>query len=396
MKKTSILLSAALLVCGTLAAQVADPVIMTINGQDVPRSEFEYSYNKNNTDGVIDKKSVEEYVPMFVDYKLKVCAAVDARLDTLSSFKQEFATYRDEQIRPAFVTDEDIEREARKIYKDTQTRIDTSGGLFQAKHILLLLKQKASEEEQRQAKQRIDSIYAALLAGTPFDTLAVRHSQDPGSARQGGLLPWLAKGQTLPDFEKVMMSLGVGETSKPFLSPAGYHIVTLVGKQNFFPYDSVRADIRQFIERQRVREYIVNEKLDSLAKQQGTTVAEVLAAKQKELEAKDSNVKYLIQEYHDGLLLYEMQNRTVWDKAAKDSVALESYFKAHKKKYKWKEKRYVERWGKKLRKPKDYKDVLPEVTADYQKELEQQWLDQLRKTYPVELRQDIIATVNKH
>ena len=47
-------------------AQNADPVVMHINGKPVTRSEFEYSYNKNNSDGVIDKKTVKDYVPLFV------------------------------------------------------------------------------------------------------------------------------------------------------------------------------------------------------------------------------------------------------------------------------------------------------------------------------------------
>ena len=47
------------------SAQTLDPVIMTINGKRVTRSEFEYSFNKNNSDGVIDKKTVEEYVPLY-------------------------------------------------------------------------------------------------------------------------------------------------------------------------------------------------------------------------------------------------------------------------------------------------------------------------------------------
>ena len=52
---------AALLLSSVMTwAQGNDPVVMTVAGVDVPRSEFEYSYNKNNTDGVIDKKSVEE------------------------------------------------------------------------------------------------------------------------------------------------------------------------------------------------------------------------------------------------------------------------------------------------------------------------------------------------
>ena len=59
--------------CVALFAQSnTDPVVMTVAGVDVPRSEFEYSYNKNNTDGVIDRKSVEEYVELFINYKLKV------------------------------------------------------------------------------------------------------------------------------------------------------------------------------------------------------------------------------------------------------------------------------------------------------------------------------------
>ena len=58
----------------TMAYGQTDPTIMTINGKPVSRSEFEYSYNKNNADGVIDKKSVDEYVNLFINYKLKVQA----------------------------------------------------------------------------------------------------------------------------------------------------------------------------------------------------------------------------------------------------------------------------------------------------------------------------------
>ncbi len=75
---------------GVLYAQGNDPVVMKINGKDVPRSEFEYNFNKNNGENVVDKKTVDEYVDLFVNYKLKVEAALDARYDTLSSFKKEF------------------------------------------------------------------------------------------------------------------------------------------------------------------------------------------------------------------------------------------------------------------------------------------------------------------
>jgi len=95
--------SVALLFCAFVAHAQDDPTIMTINGRPVSRSEFEYSYNKNNTDNVVDKKTVAQYVELFVNYKLKVEAALAARLDTTQAFRNEFADYRDQQVRPGTV-----------------------------------------------------------------------------------------------------------------------------------------------------------------------------------------------------------------------------------------------------------------------------------------------------
>ena len=131
------LLAALLLAASYAGAQTTDPVVMTINGKPVLRSEFEYSYNKNNSETVVDKKNVDEYVPLFVNYKLKVLAAEAAGIDTTSSFRKEFLMYRDQQVRPTFINDNDVENEAKKIYKDTQTRVDANGGLAHAAHISL-------------------------------------------------------------------------------------------------------------------------------------------------------------------------------------------------------------------------------------------------------------------
>ncbi len=116
MKLKTILPVLALFVATPSFAQTSqDPVIMKINGQPVTRSEFEYSYNKNNSEGVIDKKTVDEYLDLFINYKLKVLAAEAEKMDTMSTFKTEFASYRDQQIRPAMITDADVEAEAHKI-----------------------------------------------------------------------------------------------------------------------------------------------------------------------------------------------------------------------------------------------------------------------------------------
>ena len=152
-----------LLVSAVALAQADDPVIMVINGQPVTRSEFEYSYNKNNSEGVIEKKSVEEYVDLFINYKLKVAAALDAHYDTLSSFRREFLQYRDQQIRPSFIDDSDVEKEARNIYDRTQHYVDSLGGLVNVSHILIRTDQKATTQEQNAARQKADSIYRACV-----------------------------------------------------------------------------------------------------------------------------------------------------------------------------------------------------------------------------------------
>ncbi len=330
-----------MLLSGSMAfAQNDDPTIMTINGQPVSRSEFEYSYNKNNSNGVIDKKTVKEYVDLFVNYKLKVCAALDAKLDTLSSFKKEFASYRDQQIRPSFITSSDVDAEAHKIYKETQERIDGAGGMVKPAHILILLKQKASADEQAKAKAKADSLYNVLKHGGNFAELAKKYSDDKGSAVNGGELPWLSKGQTVKAFENTVYSMKVGELHAPVLSDFGYHIIKLNGKQNFFPYDSLKNDIYHFIDARGIRERIIDEKLDSLAKAEGTNKENLLSEKTKELVASNSDLKNLVQEYHDGLLLYEISNRLVWDKAAKDEVGLANYFAKNKKKYNWEQPRF--------------------------------------------------------
>lgn len=335
------LIVAALLLSSVMTwAQGNDPVVMTVAGVDVPRSEFEYSYNKNNTDGVIDKKSVEEYVELFINYKLKVRAAQDQRIDTTTAFKTEFAQYRDQQIRPTFVTDADMLEEAHKVYDDYVQRVGADG-LVRASHILILVPQKATKEQQEAAKVRIDSIYDALKAGADFAALARKVSQCP-SAAKGGDLNWFARKQMVKEFEDAAFALQKGEMSKPVLSPFGWHIILLTDRKQVEPFEFHQSSIMRFLEQRGVRDHITDQKLTALANQSNGTLTkeQILEQRADSMAAADINLRYLIKEYHDGLLLYEVSNQNVWDKAAKDEQGLERYFKKNKKKYKWDEPRF--------------------------------------------------------
>ena len=504
-----------LLIGGAAHAQTDDPTIMTINGTPVSRSEFEYSYNKNNAEGVIDKKTVDEYVDLFVNYKLKVAAAYDAKIDTLRSFKKEFRQYRDQQIRPSFATDKAVEAEALKVYNREKERLGDKG-LIRPSHILLYLTQDATDQQKAEISARADSIYNVLLDLMPkaqpvaaaakknaksskkkaavvqpavavkpdmtafetaFREMAKKYSQDPGSAHNGGQLQWLSPGQTLPEFDAAAYNLKVGEMSKPVLSTVGYHIIYMNDRKQLEPFDSLKTNIVRFLETRNVRMKVANDSIQNLVKASDgkITAEDILQKRTDEMTAKDADLKNLIREYHDGLMLFEISNRNVWDKAAKDTVGLENYFKKHKKDYAWSEPRYkgmayhvktqadvdavrdcvkglaFSKWADKLRTtfnndtvirirvekgifkkgdnafvdkmvfkkdttaapvkgypidavfgkvlkkgPESYEDVKGLVTADYQNMLEQRWLTELRKKYPVVINQEVLKTVNKH
>ena len=321
----------------SLSAQ-EDSIVMHINGIPVSKSEFEYNYNKNNNDGVLDKKTVEEYAQLYINYKLKVQAALDAHLDTLSSFQKEFRTYRDQQIRPMLVPEGAVEQECVDYY--TRMKESLQGKeLIQPSHIFIRVKQTADKNEQAVAKARIDSVYKALQDGADFEELAKNISQDPQSAVRGGALPWVGPNQTLKEFEDVAYSLEVGKYSQPFLSTVGYHIVKLLGKKDLESYEELRPNIKRYLESQGLADHIAAQMLESMSRQSTPqkTVEEILDEKTEEFCAQDMELKYLIQEYHDGLLLFEECQREVWEPASKDTLGIASFFKKNKKQYEWKE-----------------------------------------------------------
>lgn len=378
MRKLTIALSlfAALLSQQSLA-QSSDPVVMTVAGVDVPRSEFEYSFNKNNGDDVVEKKTVEEYAELYANYKLKVQAALDAKLDTMTSFQQEYAMYRDQQVRPTIVTDDELLATARKMYERTKEAIGPRG-LVHPAHILLELSTQATAQEQEKTRQRIDSAYRALQAGADFAELAKKISQDPVSSKDGGLLPWFGPGQTLKEFEDVAYSLQPGQMSSPFLSPIGYHIILMKERKQLEPFDSLKNDLLTVLERREMRDDIVNNKLRQMVKASNGTLTQdqILEKRSDSLAAADPEMKYLFQEYHDGLLLYEISSREVWEKATENEAALKAWFDAHRKGYKWSQPRYkgIAYHVKDKKDVKAVKNCVKRLPFD-------QWAEALRTTF---------------
>ena len=88
---------------GKAAAQ-QDEVLMTIDGKPIMASEFLYIYEKNS-ESTEDKKTMDEYMDLFVNFKLKVAEAEEAGIDTTAAFLKELAGYRS-QATPKYLKDE--------------------------------------------------------------------------------------------------------------------------------------------------------------------------------------------------------------------------------------------------------------------------------------------------
>jgi peptidyl-prolyl cis-trans isomerase SurA len=508
MKLSLLSLSAALSLSACLFAQTNDPVLMTINGHPVYKSEFEYIYNKNNSNNSLDKKSLDEYVDLFINFKLKVEEAKAQGIDTTSAFINELAGYRSQLAKP-YLTDQKFEEKLmqeayQRLKEDVEvshiliripqnaTPADTLAAWNKVKSILKRLEKEdfakvakeVSEDEtaektggyigwitafqtfypfetmayntpvggisqpvrsiygyhiikvhnrrnsvgevqvahimrftspndsvkNKRAKQVIDSLYQCVKNGEDFGALASKYSEDKPSAARNGELPWFGTGRMVPQFEAAAFSLKkVGDVSEPIQTPFGWHIIKLLGKKDLPSFNDMKSDLERRIKQderanlaqqsfvnQLKKEYnfrLVNENVQDFYKLlKGRTLndsvflteigklnkplftfadkqytqhdfanflqknqftqksiptevideklnqfinAELMAYEDTQLEKKYDDFRFLMQEYHDGILLFEVSNREVWDKALRDTVGLASYFEQHKSDYKW-------------------------------------------------------------
>ena len=161
--------------CINLKAQ--DEVLMTINGEPITKSEFEYIYNKNNSDNAIDKKTLDEYVELFVNFKLKVAEAKAQGLDTTKSFKRELNGYRKQLAKP-YLTDAELED---ALYKEAYSHFSED---CEVSHILI----KTEGEDTLASYNKALEVIARLNAGEDFGKVADETSADQSVTRNHGYL----------------------------------------------------------------------------------------------------------------------------------------------------------------------------------------------------------------
>ena len=198
--------------CINLKAQ--DEVLMTINGEPITKAEFEYIYNKNNSDNAIDKKTLDEYVDLFVNFKLKVAEAKAQGLDTLKTFKRELNGYRKQLAKP-YLTDAELED---ALFREAYSHFSED---CEVSHILI----KTEGEDTLASYNKALEVIARLNAGEDFGKVADETSADQSVARNHGYLGWFTALQLVWPFEKAMYDLPLNQISTPIKSDYGYHVI---------------------------------------------------------------------------------------------------------------------------------------------------------------------------
>ena len=221
----SLFLPFALILFSTaLWAQGSDPVLMSINGNPVLKSEFEYIYNKNNSNNSLDKKTLDEYVDLFINFKLKVEEAKAQGIDTTKSFVNELAGYRSQLTKP-YLTDSKVDE---KIIKEAYERMKED---VEVSHILIRVAASASPTDTLAAWKRINSI-VKRLEKEDFAKVAKETSEDQDAEKNGGYIGWISAFNTVYPFESSAFNTPVGKISNVVRSAFGYHLIKVHNKRN--------------------------------------------------------------------------------------------------------------------------------------------------------------------
>jgi len=490
-----------------------DEILMTIHNQKVTLGEFERIYNKNNSNPSIEQQSVEEYLDLFINFKLKVIEAEERGMDTTQVFLREFNGYKKQLAKPYLSDKAEVEALVQEAFKRAQFDIHASHILIRldefaspadtlkayekamsirkriikgenfetvakatsddptvktnngdlgwftvfrmiypfettayntepgdismpvrtrfgyhiikviekrpalgerrVAHIMVLTPETMSDEDRVKAKEKIEQYYDSLKAGADFSQMAIKYSEDRGSASRGGELQWFGTGRMVREFESASFALkNVGDYSQPVQTSFGWHIIKLLEIKGVDDFERMKPEMENIVTKsdrniysrkamiERIKkqnnftetpgnidvfyslvdstifskewhlpehaygdrvlftlggnDYTRNDFASFLESNQGGRAMDtrvyvdnryaefkektVMEFEESQLPIKYPEYKHLVQEYHDGILLFDLTDKMVWSKAVKDSAGLEKYYEENKNNYMWDER----------------------------------------------------------
>ncbi len=352
-----------LLLLTNVFAQANSDVLLTVAGEQVTKEEFIRVYSKNNKQPSFDRESLDEYMNLFINFKLKVKEAEALGLDTSQTFTKEFEGYKLQLEKPYFKDESIVDAMALEAYERLKWELKASHILINVKegampadtlaaykrisdirakalkgddfgelakqysedpsaqynlgdlgffsafrmvmpfedaayntkvgnispiirtrfgyhilkvydkrptvgqvkvaHIMKKVNKNSSAEEHEVAKQAAFQIYDSIMQGVSFAEMALKHSDDKGSAMKGGELPMFGSGRMVPEFEEAAFALdSIGAVSEPILSNYGWHIIKLLDTQEFGSFDEekekIYTNVRRIIPSNKTEQIVID------------------------------------------------------------------------------------------------------------------------------------------
>jgi peptidyl-prolyl cis-trans isomerase SurA len=218
-----------------VVAQENEPIILKVAGEEITKSEFLNVYQKNNVNGdVIDRKSLEEYMELYINFRLKVKEAESLGMDTMRSFIDELAGYRKQLAQPYLID----EKTNRSLLEEAYNRKKED---IRASHLLIKVDRNATPADTLEAYKKTMALRKKIQKGEDFGKVAMEHSDDL-SARDRLVEKQTIKGNkgdlgyfTVFDmvypFESGAYNTKVGEVSMPVRSDFGYHLIKVTDRK---------------------------------------------------------------------------------------------------------------------------------------------------------------------
>lgn len=219
-------------------AQTDNDIVIEVAGEKISKKEFVDMYQRNNPnpEKKIIKKDLNEYLDLFINFKLKLAEARKLGLDTLPEYKNEVNSYRKQLVEP-YLNDKTVTESL------VQEAYERSKEIVRASHILFLIPANATPKDTLEAYNKALSIRNRILKGEDFGELAVTYSDDPSAKDQTrpestnvlkgnrGDLGYFSAFNMIYPFESACYSLKINEISMPVRSQRGYHIIKLTDRK---------------------------------------------------------------------------------------------------------------------------------------------------------------------
>ncbi|MDW8331918.1 MAG: peptidylprolyl isomerase [Cyclobacteriaceae bacterium] len=211
----------AVLIATSSFSQVKNPVVITVNGNSVYADELAYLFRKNYPERKDRTRAkVNEYLNLYIRFKLKVEEAINRGTDTTRQFLKEYNTYRNE-LRKTYLHEEKLtDSLLRLTYDHLKEEIS-------AAHLLVAVSQDASPTDTARAWQRVNDLLKRIKNNEPFEELAEKFSDDPSARHNRGHLGYFTAMQMVYPFEAAAYSGKPGDVVGPVRTRFGYHLIKI-------------------------------------------------------------------------------------------------------------------------------------------------------------------------